>query len=397
MIISFFQKKGQKTPFPGLLLLLILFSLFITSACSDKKIITGAGKSILRRAFMPKACISCHGSEAAYAVLGSREGYDTSGHKNLGNSYYANGDVCQKCHTSEGFIEYVKNGSIDPKSYVMYPSQIGCYTCHTPHETGDLSLRTEASLAISSGKVFDYGKGNLCAQCHQALGSGNDVVQEMPANKVMPYWGAHHGPQADMIVGSGAYAYEGKTYTNSIHSRIVQDGCITCHMELPEARYGLSSAIGGHSFNMEGEVHHSPVLNTAGCLTCHQEVKQKIIQVNGKRKAVFTFNADKDYDQDRILETIQEEIIGLLEKLVNTDGSGYLQKLDPPFYNENGDFAVSRSDTQRTVTEMAALFNYKFILEDRSDGLHNVTYTVQVLYDTIESLDPNFNTSLRPE
>lgn len=392
MITTFYQGEKRNKITLSLLLLLTIMFIIITSACSNKEIITKTGASIL-----PGTCKNCHGSVTAYPVPGSRAGYDISGHKNLGNSYYANSDVCQKCHTNEGFIKYVTSGSIDPGSSITYPSQIGCYTCHTPHETGDLSLRTELSIVVSSGKVFDYGKGNLCAHCHQALGSGKDIVQEMPANKVMPYWGAHHGPQADMITGSGAYPYEGKSYSNSIHSRIVQDGCITCHMELPEGRYGLSAAIGGHSFNMEGDVHHSPVLNTAGCLTCHQDIKQKVIQVNGKRKAVFTIDANADYDQNGTLETIQEEVIGLLGKMVNPYGTGYLQKLNPPFYDETGNFVFAGTDTRRTITEMAALFNYKFVLEDRSYGLHNITYTVQVLYDTIASLDTDFDVSMRPE
>jgi len=391
MTTSPFRKNNQKqTALPLVLLFFVVCLLFFFS-CSDRKIITKAGKSIL-----PKACVSCHGSETTYAVLGSRAGYDTSGHKNLGNSYYANGGDCQKCHTSEGFIKYIDRGSIDTESFIMHPSQIDCFTCHMPHESDDFSLRTDLSLALTSGKVFDYGKGNLCAQCHQALGTGKDIVREMPANKVMPYWGSHHGPQADMIVGAGAYEYKGKSYSSTIHSRIVQDGCITCHMTLPEGRYGLTAAIGGHSFNMAGEVHHSPALNTAGCLTCHQEVKQKVIRENGVRMAVFDINADDDFDQDGKLETVQEEIIGLMAKLVNKEGSGYLQKLPIPFYNENGDFVMTRHETQRTVTEMAALFNYKFILEDRSIGFHNITYTIQILYDTIESLDSDFNSSLRP-
>ncbi|MBA7528418.1 hypothetical protein ES705_20601 [subsurface metagenome] len=40
--------------------------------------------------------------------------------------------------------------------------------------------------------------------------------------------------------------------------------------------------------------------------------------------------------------------------------------------------------------------NYKYVLEDRSLGVHNAAYAIQILYDTIESLDPGFDTSNRP-
>jgi hypothetical protein len=45
---------------------------------------------------------------------------------------------------------------------------------------------------------------------------------------------------------------------------------------------------------------------------------------------------------------------------------------------------------------MAALYNYKLIVEDRSRGVHNATYTIQVLYDTLKALDPKYDDSLRP-
>ena len=45
---------------------------------------------------------------------------------------------------------------------------------------------------------------------------------------------------------------------------------------------------------------------------------------------------------------------------------------------------------------MAALYNYKLFVEDRSRGVHNATYTIQVLYDALKSLDPRFDDSLRP-
>jgi hypothetical protein len=51
---------------------------------------------------------------------------------------------------------------------------------------------------------------------------------------------------------------------------------------------------------------------------------------------------------------------------------------------------------QWSEAQMAALYNYKLILEDRSRGVHNLTYTVEVLYDTLKALDPRFDDSLRP-
>jgi hypothetical protein len=64
-------------------------------------------------------------------------------------------------------------------------------------------------------------------------------------------------------------------------------------------------------------------------------------------------------------------------------------------YKEDGSWNQVSSG-QRSKSEIAALYNYKFILEDRSKGVHNSKYTIQVLYDTLEALDPDFDTSKRP-
>jgi hypothetical protein len=211
----------------------------------------------------------------------------------------------------------------------------------------------------------------------------------MDAARVFPHFGPHHGPQADMIAGTNAFAYEGKTYANSAHTTVVKDTCITCHMTLPEGRYGLSPAIGSHSFNIAGEVHEAETLNTAGCLSCHKDMTQV------KGAPVFNKSAAADYDNDGRVEPLQQEVKGLLEVLVNPAGSGLLQRLSPPMYKADGSWNFVR-EGKRTKMEVAALYNYKFVLEDRSLGIHNAKYAIQILYDTIVSLKPGFDVSKRP-
>ena len=62
-----------------------------------------------------------------------------------------------------------------------------------------------------------------------------------------------------------SYEFPGKIYTNSVHTTVVKDGCVSCHMAFPEARYSLSSEVGGHSFEITGEVHENPKINAAAC------------------------------------------------------------------------------------------------------------------------------------
>ena len=371
-----------------LLLLLLIFPSIIISCTKE---VTQATEFDFEA-----ACGKCHSSSnPEYPLLGAREGYNNSGHY-LGfelhtkNAYYANGNGCQLCHTNEGFIEYVTTGTVDSESFVANPSQPGCFTCHDSHTTGDFSVRAVPAVILANEEEVNLGAGNLCATCHRARSSAEDIVKALPADKIPSYWGPHHGPEADILTGNSAYEFPGKVYTNSLHTTVIKDTCITCHMALPQGRYSLSSAVGGHSFFVTGEVHGTEKNNPAACIDCHKEIKQ----LSGTE--YFDYKV-MDYDTDGEVEVIQMEIEGLLEHLVNGKGTGVLQKLDPPIYNKDGSYNWIRgNDSQRPIEEVAALYNYKLILEDRSLGIHNTNYTIQVLYDTIEALDPGFDTSLRP-
>jgi hypothetical protein len=130
---------------------------------------------------------------------------------------------------------------------------------------------------------------------------------------------------------------------------------------------------------------------------CHADIKQ----LAGTE--MFDYKAKADYDRDGSVEAVQMEVQGLLDVLVNKNGTGYLQNTNPPMFAKDaeatfhdlGKWAGSRSGSW-TEAEMGALWNYKLIIEDRSLGVHNATYTIQVLYDTLKSLDPGLDDSLRP-
>jgi hypothetical protein len=67
---------------------------------------------------------------------------------------------------------------------------------------------------------------------------------------------------------------------------------------------------------------------------------------------------------------------------------------NPP-YDAKGNFINSK--TQYPIEVVAALYNYKFVKEDGSKGIHNTTYAVQLLMDSLKALDRNFDDSKRPQ
>ena len=76
-------------------------------------------------------------------------------------------------------------------------------------------------------------------------------------------------------------------------------------------------------------------------------------------------------------------------------GTGLLQKIKNPPYDAKGHFIENK--TQYPIEVIAALYNYKFVQEDRSRGMHNTTYAVQLLMDSIKALDKSFDDSKRPK
>jgi hypothetical protein len=140
---------------------------------------------------------------------------------------------------------------------------------------------------------------------------------------------------------------------------------------------------------MEGEVHERPTVNVAACVSCHADMKQVA------DKPLFDKKAAADYDGDGKIETVQEEVQGLYERLINKQGTGLLQKIKDPPYDGKGNFINNK--TQYPIEVVAALYNYKFVQEDGSKGIHNTRYAVQLLMDSLKALDKNFDDSKRPE
>jgi hypothetical protein len=176
-------------------------------------------------------------------------------------------------------------------------------------------------------------------------------------------------------------------------------------MTFPDKRFAYSPEMAGHSFSIEGEVNHEPKLNVTGCLgNCHAKVGQvKVINPDTPTKGfwwhqsevIFDIDAKADFDNDGKVEPLQAEIEGLLNLFVNNKGTGYLQKGEVPMHKQDGTWNWTKSQVVRPLKEVAALYNYKYVAEDRSRGIHNAPYTIQILYDSIETLDPKFDTSKR--
>ncbi|MBU0984789.1 MAG: hypothetical protein KKA42_13015, partial [candidate division Zixibacteria bacterium] len=282
-------------------------------------------------------------------------------HASGSNVDYTNrgGSDCTRCHDQQGFIAFLETGEF-PDVPFSTVSAIGCFTCHNPHETGTLELRTEAAYTLEGGDVFDHGKGNLCVACHHSRTAASSVTANQ---SVSPYWGPHHGPQGDMINGSNGYEFAGLDYEfpSSPHANQVTDACAGCHMGNVAAHDGY--LIGGHSFAMVDEESGSDLHYVCADESCH-----------GSAADEFDFLADMDYDNDGDIEGYITETLGLVDSLRTLlVAQGVVSASDRP-----------NSGTIADIHLAGAVFNFRYVLEDRSFGIHNFNYSRSLLEASID-------------
>lgn len=295
------------------------------------------------------SCIQCHDNSQIWEAKILQ--WSASVHATGGN-FERNSAECGACHTSQGFLQRMANGTHEADGTVDNPNPPNCYTCHNIHSTytpADYSFTYADPLKLwINDAPIDIGKGNLCANCHQPripdplpVPGGDDVTI------TSPYWGVHHGPQAGMLTGNGGYEV-GSGYGNSAHTTVVTDGCVTCHMA---DAYGAQA--GGHTWNMTYNYHGHERLNTAGCMTCHTDA----------------------------------DVLATMVEATQTDINNKLATL-ASILIQQGVLDSSNRVIPGTMTadQAGAVMNYNMVREDGSEGVHNHKYAGTLLQNSIESL-----------
>lgn len=306
------------------------------------------------------SCLQCHtdGSGPNQAIVAQFEhsihgSGDNTNRNRLTSSGYQS---CERCHTSEGFIAFVTGVPASGDHFTAFD----CFTCHEPHTNGNFQVRVTDPVTLEDGAVYDRGNSNTCATCHHSRYSVHVLVVD--SANVNSRYGPHHSNQGDMLIGTNAYEYAGYTYNNSWHATGVTNGCPQCHMSAAN-----HETIGGHSWNMVNE--ERGFQNITGCNVdgCH------------KSNPLTSLNREtaNDFDGDGVTEGVQTEIEDLLDSLGNLlEDAGLVNSSHSPITN-----VVAEA-------EMAgALYNFIFVEEDRSEGVHNTRYTVALLKSSINYLN----------
>ena len=302
-------------------------------------------------------CAVCHDS-GVHNVLPAQ--WDVSRHANPLYADYAGGrSGCADCHSGAGFVAAIKGETEIPEA-----TAITCATCHDPHDaTNTHQLRT-VSVSLSNGtEVSGGGSGQLCMNCHKSRRDAIDYTDNYLSN-LSSHFGPHHGPQAEVLLGQNLVTF-GKTIESTNHFAILDNACASCHMKVTESVDAENNVIlsGGHTFSMSTPSGED---NVEACAPCHSFESFDAVE--------FEMDGVKDHDGDGVDEGLQEEIHGLLERIIE-----YIP------HDEDGLPAI----TDSTVTQLQAqaAYNYLAIEEDRSFGIHNPKFAVGLLKETLAQLE----------
>jgi ribosomal protein L31 len=276
-----------------------------------------------------------------------------------------------------------------------------CAVCHDPHDEGTVTTTVPGGINDARVRVKDntsllpggfiatgVGRGALCITCHNSRngefvsGAGNPTLHEdgdanwgtQVSSTVNGYNSPHEAAQGDVLMGRNAYYVTG---ARSRHS-FLADTCVSCHMELttPPAAFSGSGAFGtNHGFKASLDI----------CTKCHGSF------TGGTLQASF----------DARLAQLDTEIGKAVYRLANAGANPPASTTivivygRSPTISINGAAAVSFKTYLTGATGATAGYhpdiakanwNYSLVQLDSSKGIHNPSFTFDVLDATIAKM-----------
>lgn len=302
-------------------------------------------------------CTECH-NDTTLIVSKEAQFRDSSVHGTGEAFIRGETTACAGCHGTEGAKARINAGlpPHDPSvEGVTNVSPFDCRTCHNIHTTytkADFSLTGGEQPVVMeyTGGTFDGGAGNLCANCHQVRNPKPEVKDGNIAI-VSSRFGPHYGIPAPMLLGEGALG--NVTGSPSAHYKQVTDTCVACHM--------------GDEFN------HTYLPKVARCQACHADAA----------------NFDMNGVQTEVKAMLEElHTLFIEKKLMNPDEVANPDHLWGIYDPAADKWSNPSADVPLTVPEAVAnaMWNYKFVTYDKSNGVHNSAYTKAMLEAALETM-----------
>jgi hypothetical protein len=304
----------------------------------------------------------------------------------VANKFVASLDGGTVTNVDKGHLNYrvgAASGAVNEIGYggATAIGRIHCSTCHDfnptndPHVTGRyvagqaplrvaggvndvafLEKTPDPAAGESTGQPLSLRTSNLCVMCHKSRKDVSFYINAGTTPLTSVNWGPHNGPQSDIFSTQGGWHTPDRQYTPSPHQGI-PNACVSCHMQ---------------PVKTNGDVpDHTMKPNVAYCKGCHTTFAGTDFNVQGGR-------------------TIVSRGLGELRFYLNRDGL-LTRSATTPYATLTED---EMADTQYQLDKVrpsppveaataGALYNYLLIARSKDLGVHNPTYTKQLLWDSI--------------
>ncbi len=224
-----------------------------------------------------EVCGSCHGEPLRHARY---QQWQLSPHANFELAIGEGDDGnCSRCHTAQGFIAWEKVGfaagtnvTVTWDNTTVQPQT--CAACHNPHNPGTTTgsttnatvrVQDDTPVLAAGYRVLNAGRGAICMVCHNTR--RNLINDDIPQDVITGGRAPHGGAQADVLMGQNAFfvavGVRGK------HS-LITDTCANCHMVKTPPPAILSYSQGG--------TNHTFYADPAICSKCHASITAAEVQ-----------------------------------------------------------------------------------------------------------------------
>jgi hypothetical protein len=289
--------------------------------------------------------------------------------------------VCSRCHAANGVPEYLREGKNSPSPHVK--NAFACTNCHA--DMLSYARHTVAKVTFPSGITLDSGHNdsNLCMTCHQgreSTASVNKAIAGLDPDKPDPklaFLHVHYFPAGATRYGAEAkvaYEYVGKSYAGAFAHVPGANTCSGCHEP------------------------HGGAVAVAKCGGCHQGIQAVVDLPNIRMSSRGDFDGNGTEDGiAREVASLHRELYAAIQQYARTVGGvsiAFTPEAFPYWHTDtNGNGRIDpeelRPDNRYsayTPRLTQAVFNYTFVLRDPGAAYHNGRYTLQLLYDSLESL-----------
>ncbi len=353
----------------------LILSLFFASGCD--KLTTQINNNTYYDSTLGNACLSCHGDNSSQISVPKGQ-WANSGHASsaLIYSYATFGDTTHYltaqcgpiCHTSQGFQQYALTKSSGAQGT---PSVIDCFTCHLPHTGAYGAWRLDTLrgnfpfVDLLDLSEYNMGKSNQCVACHQAsqyptLTGG---VTSILSDSLGPD-GPHSGSEAQMLLGTSGFLFGQAADTIHSHQSVAsKNGCLSCHYGLLSGNnLGVAQGydFGGHSFKLLDTLTHQQYTANCNVAGCHTVSPPPIVD----------FFTNTKLDSIRVLRDSLAGRLIALNILQSTGDSSHFYK-----------------DSTLSLYAARILYNYLLVKQDRSRGIHNPGYSLQLMEASLAHID----------